>query len=63
MNCDSLKEINLFKFNTENVNSMSYMFYNCESLKILYLSNFNTSYVIYMLSKFPSILILIIQTI
>lgn len=36
MNCDSLKEINLFKFNTENVNNMSYMFYNCKSLKNLY---------------------------
>jgi surface protein len=43
MNCDSLKEINLFKFNTENVNNMSYMFYNCKSLKNLYISNFNTS--------------------
>ena len=43
MNCDSLKEINPFKFNTENVNNMSYMFYNRKSSKNLYISNFNTS--------------------
>ena len=38
MNCDSLKEINLFKFNTENVNNMSYMFYNRKSSKNLYIT-------------------------
>ena len=33
--CDSLKKINLFKFNSENVNDMSYMFYGCCSLEKL----------------------------
>ena len=32
---DLLNEINLFKFNTENVNDMSYMFYGCYSLNKL----------------------------
>ena len=40
--CDLLNEINLFKFNTENVNDMSYMFYGCYSLNKLNFSNFNT---------------------
>ena len=33
--CSSLKELNLFNFNTNNVTYMSSMFYNCSSLKEL----------------------------
>jgi len=40
--CSSLKEINLSKFNTQNVTDMSWMFYGCSSLKEINLSNFNT---------------------
>ena len=36
--CDLLKEINLFEFNTENVNDTSYMLYGCYSLNKLNLS-------------------------
>ena len=39
--CDSLKELNLSNFNTNNVKDMSPMLYNCSSLKGLNLSNFN----------------------
>ena len=46
--CSLLKEINLSNFNTNNVNSMSYMFYRCSSLNKLNLSNFNTNNVKYM---------------
>ena len=40
--CSSLKELNLSKFNTENVEDMSSMFNECSSLEVLNLSNFNT---------------------
>ena len=42
-NCYSLKELNLFNFNTNNVIDISYMFCNCSSLKELNLFNFNTN--------------------
>jgi len=40
--CNSLTNINLSNFNTQNVINMSYMFYRCESLANINLSNFNT---------------------
>ena len=40
--CFSLKNLNLFNFNTQNVKDMSYMFSGCSSLTNLDLSNFNT---------------------
>jgi surface protein len=40
-NCSSLKELNVFNFNTDNVVNMAYMFYGCSSLKKLCLFNFN----------------------
>ena len=52
--CQSLKELNLSNFNTDNVTHMNYMFYKCSSLKELNLSNFNTNNVTnmrYMFSK------------
>ena len=39
--CNSLKSINLSKFDTSSVNNMKGMFYNCNSLKVIDLSNFN----------------------
>ena len=50
--CSSLKELNLSKFNTNNVNNMEGMFYECSSLKELNLSNFNTNNVTDMRSMF-----------
>ena len=44
--CSSLEEINLSKFNTENVTDMRCMFFRCSSLKELDLSNFKTDKVI-----------------
>ena len=41
--CSSLKELNLSKFNTNNVTDMSGMFCECSSLKELNLSNFSTN--------------------
>ena len=41
-NCSSLNNLNLSKFNTNNVEDMSFMFFNCCSLNNLNLSNFNT---------------------
>ena len=41
-NCSTLTSLNLSNFNTNNVNHMSYMFYNSSSL-IFDLSNFNTN--------------------
>ena len=52
--CSSLKELNLFNFNTNNVTNMSFMFSGCSSLKELNLNNFNTNNVTdmsYMFSK------------
>ena len=40
--CNSLINLNLSNFNTQNVNNMSYMFSDCNSLTNLNLSNFNT---------------------
>ena len=39
--CDSLMNIDLSNFNTQNANNMSYMFNGCNSLTNLDLSNFN----------------------
>ena len=41
-NCNSLTNLNLSNFNTQNVTNMSGMFSNCKSLTNLNLSNFNT---------------------
>ena len=46
--CSSLKELNLNKFNTNNVTYMGFMFCGCSSLKELNLNNFNTNNVTYM---------------
>ena len=40
--CQSLTNINLSNFNTQNVTDMSCMFCNCNSLININLSNFNT---------------------
>ena len=41
--CSSLKEIDLYNFNTNNVTDMNQMFFGCSSLKKINLSNFNTN--------------------
>ena len=51
-NCSSLKELDLSKFNTDNVTNMRSMFYNCSSLTILDLSKFNTDKVTNMYCMF-----------
>ena len=38
--CNSLTNIDLSNFNTQNVTNMSYMFYECSSLTNIDLSNF-----------------------
>ena len=40
--CNNLTNLDLSKFNTQNVTNMSNMFYGCDSLTNLNLSNFNT---------------------
>ena len=40
--CNSLTNLDLSNFNTQNVTNMSDMFYGCNSLTNLNLSNFNT---------------------
>ena len=40
--CESLTDINLSNFNTQNIDNMSQMFYECNSLRNLNLSDFNT---------------------
>jgi len=50
--CESLTNINLSNFNTQNVTDMSYMFYYCKSLTNINLSNFNTKNVTNMYSMF-----------
>ena len=45
----SLKELNLSKFNTNNVRNMKMMFQYCSSLREIYLSNFNIKNVSYIL--------------
>ena len=42
-NCESLKSLDLTKFNTENVTSMKFMFEACTTLTSLDVSNFNTA--------------------
>ena len=46
--CNSLQELNLTNFNTNNVTYMIWMFNGCSSLEELNLSNFNTNNVTYM---------------
>ena len=42
--CESLKKLDLSKFNTSNVTNMSFMFYECSSLKeLINISNFDTT--------------------
>ena len=50
--CNSLTNINLSNFNTQNVTDMGYMFYGCNSLTNINLSNFNTQNVTDMGSMF-----------
>ena len=53
--CNSLTNINLSNFNTQNVNDMSYMFFKCTSLtniNLFNLSNFNTENIANMSSMF-----------
>ena len=38
----SLKELNMKKFNTDNVTNMSHIFFECSALKELIIDNFNT---------------------
>ena len=42
LGCESLTNLNLSNFNTQNVTSMFRMFEGCKSLTSLNLSNFNT---------------------
>ena len=44
--CNSLTNLNLSNFNTQNVTDMNKMFWGCKSLTNLNLSNFNTQNVI-----------------
>ena len=50
--CNSLKELNLSNFNTDNVTNMNLMFAFCGSLESLNLSNFYTSKVVDMSEMF-----------
>ena len=50
--CNSLTNLNLSNFNTQNVSNMGGMFQNCESLKNLNLSNCNTQNVTNMSGMF-----------
>ena len=50
--CNSLTNINLSNFNTENVTNMRSMFYGCKSLTNINLSNFNTQNVTNMSDMF-----------
>ena len=55
-NCSSLKELNLFSFNTNEVIDMSNMFSNCSLLKELNVSSFNTCKVFNMDEMFSNCL-------
>ena len=44
--CRNMESIYFKKFNKNNINNMSYMFYGCSSLKDLKISNFNTKNVL-----------------
>ena len=59
--CYYLTNINLSNFNTQNVTTMSYMFYDCKSLTNINLSNFNTQNVKDMLFMFSHCDVLKIQ--
>ena len=50
--CSSITNINLYKFNAENVTNMFDLFYNCSTLKNINFSNFNTQNAINMGSIF-----------
>ena len=50
--CESLTNLNLSNFNTQNVTNMGFMFWDCESLTNLNLSNFNTQNVTNMKNMF-----------
>ena len=50
--CESLINLNLSNFNTQNVTNMNYMFSHCKSLTNLNLSNFNTQNVTNMICMF-----------
>ena len=52
--CNSLINLDLSNFNTQNVKYMGWMFADCKSLINLYLSNFNTQNVTNMLLMFYS---------
>jgi len=41
--CESLKELDLSNFNTNNVTDMTSMFHFCKSLELLNIDNFNTN--------------------
>ena len=53
-NCESLPNLNLSNFNTQNATNMRGMFNACISLPNLNLSNFNTQKVTYMSCMFSS---------
>ena len=50
--CNSLTNIDLSNFNTQNVTNMSYMFWGCNALTNIDLSNFNTQNVTNMCGMF-----------
>ena len=50
--CSRLTSINLYNFNTKNVQSMEQMFYNCDNLKYLDISYFSTSFTPNILNDF-----------
>ena len=54
-NCNSLKNLDLSKFDTSKVTNMGYIFYMCESLTSLDLSNFDTTKVTTYTSMFTSV--------
>ena len=52
--CTSLSNLDISRFNTENVTTMEQMFYNCRSLADLNVSSFNTSEVQTMYGMFSN---------
>ena len=52
--CDSLTSIDVSSFNTENAETMEFMFYTCLSLTSINLSNFNTKNLLAMDTMFCS---------
>ena len=59
--CESLKELNLSNFNTNNVSDIACMFKGCKSLKELNLSNFNTNNVKYIGQMFEGCSIVVLH--